>query len=278
MRLSALQPGWRTEFILHRHGALVHERDDCIVVRTPDNPTFYWGNFLLLPTAPVDADLPRWRARFAQEISALQPASQHEAFGINQPPQHAALPGWQAAGFESIQTAVLRLRPAQLRAVAKPARGRLRFEQLDLVRDAEAIVALECADPQGFEPVGYADFRRRQLQRYAAMARRGNAAWFGVFCDGVLAADCGLMRDDTLGRFQRVATHPDWRRRGLCTALVHGVSAWGFAHWGLEQILMCADPDDVAIGIYETLGYERIGREWCLQRNAPQDRRPEAAA
>jgi ribosomal protein S18 acetylase RimI-like enzyme len=278
MRLSELQPGWRTEFILHRHGALIHEHDDCIVVRTPANPTFYWGNFLLLPEAPADADLAAWRERFAQEISAMQPASQHEAFGINRPPAHGRLPAWEAAGFELIQTAVLRLRPAQLRAVPKAARGTLQFDTLDLVNDAEAIVALECADTQGFEPVAYAAFRRCQLPRYAAMAQQGDAAWFGVRCDGVLAADCGLMRDGRLGRFQSVATHPAWRRRGLCTALVHGGSQWGFRQWGLDEILMCADPDDVAIGIYEALGYQRIGLQWSLQRKAPQDRAPVAPA
>jgi len=277
VRLSDLQPAWRTDFILHRHGALVRERDDCIVVRTPDNPTYYWGNFLLLPQAPADADLAFWRARFVQEIGALQPASLHEAFGINRPPDGADLPGWEAAGFELIESSVLRLRPAQLCAAAAAQRGMLQFEQLDLVRDIDAIVELECADTHGFEPAGYAAYRRRQLQRYAAMAQQDAAAWFGVRCDGVLAADCGLMHDGPLGRFQRVATHPAYRRRGLCTALVHGVSAWGFKHWGLDEILMCADPHDVAIGIYESLGYERFGRDCCLQRNAPQDRLPEAA-
>lgn len=274
MRLAALQPGWRSDFLLHRHGALVAERDDCIVVRTPDNPTYYWGNFLLLPQLPGDADLAHWLQRFDDEVAALQPASQHVALGINLPPATLPpLPAWQAAGFDLIETAVLALRRDGLLAPATVPRGRVELLQLDLRQDIEAIVALECADTHGFAVAGYADYRRRQLQRYAAMAAQGQAAWFGLRCDGVLAADCGLMHDGAgLGRFQRVATHPDWRRRGLCTALVHGVSAWGFAQWGLQQILMCADPDDVAIGIYEHLGYRRIARECCLQRNAPQDR------
>jgi ribosomal protein S18 acetylase RimI-like enzyme len=271
MQLTDLRPGWRTDFILHRRGAQVLERDDCIVVRTPGNPTFYWGNFLLLPQAPADADLPFWRRRFHDEITAGQPASQHVAIGINGPPAGEDLPSWRADGFEAIEAAVLQLLPAGLRAPAKPPRGDVRFAALDLERDIETIVALECADTHGFEADGYAHYRRLQLQRYAAMAREGAAAWFGVWCDGVLAADCGLMHDGPLGRFQRVATHPGWRRRGLCSALVHGVSAWGFEHWRLDRILMCADPDDVAIALYESLGYQRIEREWCLQRYAPQD-------
>ena len=73
-------------------------------------------------------------------------------------------------------------------------------------------------------------------------------------------------------RIQRVETHPAWRRRGLCSALIHAVSNWGFAHWGLQKLYMCADPDDVAIGIYRGLGYRSVGADWHLQRRAPQDR------
>jgi GNAT superfamily N-acetyltransferase len=281
MRLADLRPGWRTDFILHRHGALVAERDDCIAVRTPDNPTFYWGNFLLLPAAPLDADLKHWQRRFHDEIGRWQPESRHLAFGVNAGPDGQALPAWQAHGFDLFETAVLRLAPGQLQAPLKPPRGDVLFRPFDLALEAEAVVALQSADSHGFETAGYVTYRRRQMARYAQMAAADEAAWFGVWCDGVLAADCGLMRDGALGRFQHVATHPAWRRRGLCSALIHAVSRWGLTNWKLQELLMCADPHDVAIGIYESLGFHRIGREWCLQCYAPQDegaRRPAAGA
>ena len=283
MKLGSLQPGWRTDFIVHRFDAQVFERDDCIVVRTPANPTFYWGNFLLLPEAPRDDQLGHWCGCFEAEISAVQPTSRHVAIGVNAAPVGLVLPAWQtawqaawqAAGFEFIVTAVMCQRPGELLPPARAPRGEVVFRALDLEHEAEAVVALQCVDSQGFEPAGYAEYTRRQMRRYQAMSQAGMAAWFGLWCDGVLAADCGLIRDATTrgasGRFQRVATHPAWRRRGLCRALVHGVTAWGFQHWGLGSIIMCADPHDVAIGIYASLGYRRIGQQSCLQRYAPGD-------
>ena len=132
MRLADLRPGWRTDFILHRHGALVAERDDCIAVRTPDNPTFYWGNFLLLPAAPLDADLMHWQQRFFEEIGRWQPESRHLAFGVNGAPDGQALPAWSAHGFDLFETAVLRLAPGQLQAPLKPPRGDVLFRLFDL--------------------------------------------------------------------------------------------------------------------------------------------------
>ena len=290
MKLDDLRPGWRSDFILHRHGAVVTERADCLVVRTPANPNFYWGNFLLLPQAPLDAELAHWMDRFDEEITRLQPASQHVALGINGAPAGEALPTWVGAGFELMFTAVLQLRPGQLRPLQRTARGDVQVRPLDLAHELEAAVALQCADAVGFEPTHYERHRRAQMQRYARMAEAGEALWFGAWCNGVLAADCGLMRDGPqpgaqpgagqggLGRFQHVSTHPLWRRRGLCSTLVHEVSRFGFETWGLARTLMCADPEDVAIGIYESLGFERIDREWCLQLRAPHDRCDEAAA
>jgi RimJ/RimL family protein N-acetyltransferase len=284
LHTSHLLPGWRSAFILHRFDGVVLQRDDCTVVRTPANPLYYWGNFLLLPEAPRDGELAHWRARFEAEITALQPASRHVAIGINRQTRPEPLPGWLADGFEIIEDAVLRLQPDQLLPPARAARGDIHFRPLDLAREQETIVALQCEDDHGLDPAGFAEHRRRQMARYAAMAERGQAAWFGVWCDGVLAADCGLMRESPgrggapMGRFQHVSTHPAWRRRGLCSALVHAVSAWGFRHWALSELLMCADPHDVAIGIYESLGYRRMASEWRLQRLAPQDAAARAAA
>jgi len=281
---AQLLPGWRSAFILHHFDGVVLQRDDCTVVRTPANPLYYWGNFLLLPVAPRDEDLAHWRARFDAEITALQPASQHVAIGINQQARPEHLPSWRADGFETIEDAVLRLEPGQLVPPSRPARGHIQFRALDLAREQEAVVALQCDDDHGLDADGFAEHRRRQMARYAAMAGRGQAAWFGVWCDGVLAADCGLMRADSaggqpaMGRFQHVSTHPAWRRRGLCSALVHAVSAWGFRHWGLNELLMCADPHDLAIGIYESLGYRRTASEWRLQRLAPRDAAARSAA
>jgi RimJ/RimL family protein N-acetyltransferase len=266
MRLAELSAGWRTDFIVHRHDGLIAERDDCIVVRTPDNPTFYWGNFLLLPALPGDDTLEHWLARFDAEIARLQPASRHRAFGVNVPCAQAELPRWQGAGFELQRSHVMQVAADGLRAPMRPARGEVSFRPADLPRESAHFVEVQCADTGGHPVPAYRTFRARKMAAVARMQAAGVARWFGVWCDGVLAADCGLVRDGDLGRFQHVSTHPAWRRRGLCSTLVHAVSQWGFARWGLRTITMVADPDDVAIGIYRSLGYATALQTVGLER------------
>jgi hypothetical protein len=56
---------------------------------------------------------------------------------------------------------------------------------------------------------------------------------------------------------------------------VHAVCCHGFERMGLRTLVMTADPGDVAIGIYESLGYRRGVSSWQLER-AP-DVTPDAA-
>ena len=277
MQPQDLRPGWRTDLILHRYGGELLSRATHLVVRTSANPTFYWGNCLVLPTAPRDEDLSLWLARFEADITRGQPASAHVAIGVDAPLDGRTYPSWQAAGFEIQVTHMLRLQPGQLQLPAHPVRGPVVFRKLDLATESEALIELEMTHTEAFEPEGYRQFRRRQHERHRLMQLDGLMQWFGLWCEGTLAAACGLMREGAepgvSGRFQFVTTHAAWRRRGLCTALIHAVSEFGFTHWRVADLYMVADPDDVAIGIYRSLGYRDVDSGFALQRNAPQDRR-----
>ena len=270
-----LSLGWRTDLIFARFDGQVIDRGNHLCVRTPGNPTFWWGNFLLFDAAPCEGDLARWMALFEDEIERLEPESRHRAFGIDVRERFALPAEFAAAGFSLTESVVLTLAPGQLRAPARVTRVDAELRVLELPRDAAAVVDKQVAvDAARFEPVGYRAFAERQMARYAAMQDAGLGHWFGLALpvDGVpvLVASCGLFRDpardDGLGRFQYVSTHPAWRRRGLCSRLVHAVCRHGFEHMGLRTLVMAADPDDVAIGLYESLGYRRGVSTWQIER------------
>ncbi|HKX43071.1 MAG TPA: hypothetical protein VJO99_18075, partial [Burkholderiaceae bacterium] len=223
-----LSLGWRTDLIFARFDGKVVARDDCLVVRTPANPGFWWGNFLLLDRAPRAGDAAHWTKRFAAEIGKHQPGSRHVAFGIDAPERFELPADFVAAGFTLGAATVLTMRREQLRRPRKPidpAAYCIRPLALP-AQSAQAVELHVASDAGAHQPVAeYREFRERQMARYGAMERAGLGRWFGVFTDDgqTLVADCGLFTDGTLGRFQHVSTHPAWRRRGLCAALIHAV-------------------------------------------------------
>jgi len=271
----ALSLGWQTDLMFARFDGQVTDRGNHLLVRTPGNPTYWWGNFLLFHHAPGVGDLERWMALFDEQIERVQPESRHRAFGIDVRERLVLPPDFAAAGFTLNEATVLTLTSDQLLAPAKALPPRVAFRVLDLPRDSAPVVDKQVAVDSGrFEAAGYRVFAERQMARYAAMQRAGLGHWLGLVAEvdgrAVLVASCGLFRDparaDGLGRFQYVSTHPDWRRRGLCTALVHAACRHGFEATDLRTLVMVADPDDVAIGVYESLGFRRGVSTWQFER------------
>ena len=271
---GGLSLGWRTDLVFARFDGQVSDRGNHWRVLTPSNPSFWWGNFLLFQHAPGPGDFERWMALFDEEIAGPQPACRHRAFGVDVRERLALPREFAAAGFTLNEATVLTLaRDGLLAPRAAPAG--FEFRVLELPRDSAAVVDKQAVVDQGrYEPVGHRLFAERQMERYGAMQRAGLGHWFGLVAtrDGrpALVASCGLFRDpargDGLGRFQYVSTHPAWRRRGLCTALVHAACRHGFDAMGLRTLVMVADPADVAIGIYESLGFRRGVSTWQFER------------
>ena len=287
--INQLSLGWRTHLIFPRFDAQVIARADYLLVRTPHNPAFWWGNFLLFDHVPAHGEATRWLARFDTEFADQRSESGHIALGIDSHDPFEMPHELLRAGFTRHSEAVLTMRRSELRDPPSPLPSGFRIAVLDLPAQLSLAVEQQVASDEGdHQPVaGYRAFRQRQMLRYTAMVQAGQGHWFGVFASTgngeELVADCGVFRDGdaghasdnaatSVGRFQFVSTHPAWRRRGLCRALIRSACWHGFDTMGLHTLVIAADPDDVAISLYESLGFQRGVSTWHFER------RPDTAA
>ena len=274
MDRTALSPGWQTHLLFAEFDGEITVHADHLVVRSPRSPGYYWGNFLLYDRLPSEADFGPWMQRFDEAIVQREPSTGHVAFGL--PPQARAFsapPAFAAAGFEAFAVATMTLQNSGLRAPAHAPDAAFELRPLHLAREAGAVVDLNLAcNDEGYEPEGYRAFRAEQMQRYGDMAAAGLGHWWGVLHQGQVVASLGLFGQRHLGRFQHVETHPDFRRRGLCSALVHAACVHGFERMGWHTLVMGADPQDAAIRLYRSLGFGQHDQLWLLERRAPEDR------
>jgi ribosomal protein S18 acetylase RimI-like enzyme len=259
--------GWRTDLIFPRFDGIILDRGDYLVIHTPPNPDFYWGNFLLFAHPPGPDSLPEWKRLFQQEIAALQPA-RHLAFGWDGDTAEAgALEPFLAAGFILEENAVLTA--AEL---VPPPRWNDEVSIRPLSTDAEWAQALENQiDCHGGEFVlaEYRPFKARQMERYRRLAGTGRGAWFGAFAGDRLVADLGVFVDGGLARYQAVETHPDFRRRGICGTLVYEAARYARAELGAQTLVITADEHYHAGAIYESLGFRRTQRQLGVSLRPP---------
>jgi GNAT superfamily N-acetyltransferase len=245
--------GYRSDLaLLELGGSTVTDHGDHLVVRSPHNPTFYWGNFLLLASAPAADEVGTWLERYR----SLLPDAQHVAIGVDDPtgtPKDLA--PFTDAGFEPEVSTVM-----SASAVHPPPRpnAEATYRLLDSDDDWAQVVevSMRVDELDGYEPVSHREFLTARNATNRATVRAGHGGWFGAFVDGRLVSSMGLYTASPgLARFQSVLTDPDHRGRGYAGSLVHHVSRWGFDELGARTLVMVADPEYLAIRIYRSVGF-----------------------
>lgn len=242
--------GWRTDLaLLEISGSVLEDRGDHVVVTTPDNPTFWWGNFVLLAGPPADAaDARQWIGVF----EACFPSARHRTFGIDGTSGTAA----DAAAFHDLGLGVDVSSVMTATAVHEPRRPNREATYRPLESDDDWGQQVELT--MAGETVGYSlEFSEGRARQHRALCEDGHGQYWGAFEGGRLLSSMGLFRASPgLARFQTVKTHPDARGRGLAGTLVHEISRFGFADLGAETLVMVADPDYLAIRVYRSVGFD----------------------
>ncbi len=202
----------KTELGLAATRGRITDRGDYVVIETPDDPGYYYGNLLLLPAPPQVGEVAFWTRRF------------HDEFGKNPAIRHVTL-WWDgttgdvgaeheltSAGFTIEPSTVLTATriaapPAELPIVALSPQQAL----------ATADLAWAIGDRHDEH---YRDFLVRRARWHSTLISRGLATWYGAYDRGQLVASLGLVPMDRLARYRDVQTAPGSRKRGLAGAML----------------------------------------------------------
>jgi ribosomal protein S18 acetylase RimI-like enzyme len=261
MQLRSL--AWRSDLIFPAFDGEILDRGRYLVIRTPSNPTFYWGNFLLFDRPPSPGDEERWPRLFADEIG-VPPSVRHRTFGWDSPEGDAgAAQTFVERGFRLMHSSVL-----TASAVNPPPRSSTEVDVRTLETEDDWLQATEnqirCRE-QEHDEAAYRVFKAAEMMRYRAMARAGRGAWYGAFVQGTLVADLGIYHAGSLGRFQTVETHPDYRRRGFAGTLVCQAARHALGEMGLETLVLVADAASPAESLYRSVGFLPTERQVGLE-------------
>lgn len=237
--------------LLAAQGAVIEREEHRTVVRSPENPAFRWGNFLLVPTAGSPE-------RRAAEHEAAFPGAGFVTVGVDA--AHPVLDegAWLSAGFEVERLAVL---VADRTVAAGPATVR------PLASDADWAAETAIAQAEDGDDEDQASFSALRTVAKRRMADAGRAVWLGAEVDGEVVATAGVA-DAGLGtaRFQDVQTLPAFRRRGLAGALVAAGIRTAAQRFGSARFVLVAERQGPAIGLYRRLGFREVETQLQLTR------------
>ena len=247
--MRACPPGWATDLAILEHtGSRVEEHPDHLVVRTPANPGFYWGNFVLVTNEDTVDDADRWVGAFGEAF----PEASWVSVGL--PTMPSAPDSWVALGLDLELDDVLTTRTLPRRTPLPPGYTVRPLDGDDWEQDLARTVAEN--DATGEEaPESFLRFARGQLATRQDLAARGLGAWFGAFtADDVLVADLGIVRCGSAARYQDVTTDEAHRGKGLASHLL-GVAAQWAADAGCDQWVIVTAATNPAGRVYRASGF-----------------------
>src|ERR1035437_4669338 len=240
-------PGWATDLAILEHcGSIVEDRGDHLIVRTPHNPNFHWGNCLFVTDEDAVGEAGRWVNAFQSAF----PEATWVAIGLSRMPEDQD--AWVTLGLDVELDDVLTTR--SLPRQTPPPEGytvrRLRGE--DWAKSVARSVAendrTEEHDPKSFER-----FAQGQAQARRVLSERDIGASFGAFGGDELIADLGIVRCGTTARYQSVGTDDEHRGRGVASHLL-GVAAQWTADRGCDRWVIVTEATNPAGRVYRSVG------------------------
>lgn len=245
--LRRLPPGTRTDLAgLALEGSTIAVEPDRIVVRTPDRPTYHWGNAVYALADEDDSE--KWEAVF----TSAHPDASWRAIGL--PLYGGNADAWKRAGWDVDITRALVASeavpgtPVPEGYVVRPldANGWSQRLEQELAEDAR----------EGRYPADeHRVFLEGQIRARRAAVLRGESQWFGAFDgDGRLGGSMGITSHAGTARYASVLTDEGHRRRGLARHLL-AVSANWAAGQGATEFVIVADEASDAARLYEQAGF-----------------------
>ncbi|HEX4519884.1 MAG TPA: GNAT family N-acetyltransferase [Gaiellaceae bacterium] len=247
--MRELPIAWTTDLAVREHsGSTVDDRGDHVIVRTPENPTYHWGNCLLVTDTDTRDEAERWIGVFDEAF----PAATWKAIGLPAMPRVPS--AWTDRGLELELDDVLttRVLPRQTPLVAPYS---VRSLEAD---DWEQLVAAAMADNARtgeWPPHSHEPFVRARARADLALSERGLASFFGAFSGETLAASLGIVLCGTTARYRNVGTDAAHRRRGLASHLL-GVAARWAGERGCDRWVIVTESTNPAGRVYRSVGFQ----------------------
>jgi GNAT superfamily N-acetyltransferase len=228
-------------------GSKITDFGDHLVVKTPHNPNYHWGNCILVndPWSAADAD------KWIQRYSEVFPDHQWLAVGLPQMPANNE--AWIRHGVTLEQLDVLSTQtlPKQ-KPLADGYAARIFREH-----DWETLTKRELAEglrEGGYEPAVIESFVVETNANRKQMVDSGKAAWFGAFFDGEMVANLGMVTCGETGRYQSVETNSNHRRKGLASHLLGLAANWSQNQGCNNWVIVTQETNDAG-RVYRRAGF-----------------------
>lgn len=259
---TATHLGLRSEFVIDHLESELIEEDEVIVLRSPLNQHYYFGNLLALKV-PLDRYTPeQWQARFKQAFRDLPEVRHCTLQWLRSEPLPTNVKAFQQQGFRFEENHVLTLRRTDFTAPAKQ-NNDCHYRPLQSESDWAQWTALNIAEQfNEHREDELRPYLQGRIRNYRALEQQGYGETLGAFLGEQLIGYAGLYHWQNLARFQNVHVIEEHQNkaiaRTLLTRLIERLPDT------VSDLVIMADEHYHASDLYQSLGFAVTERECSL--------------
>lgn len=229
----------------------LEQHPDRFILRTPDEPDFWFGNMVIYRDDLIDpaVQIPRFKADFPQ---ARHVTVSWDIVGLL--PDHR-IEAYRTLGFKVDAADVLVL-DGELQRTECP-KG-LIIRPLESDEDWRKTTELQgiTGVAEGNHADEYLPYIQTRMEACRRFTQEGRGNWFGAFDGDTLAGDLGIVVGPRISRFQAVETRETYRRRGVCAALVTAGVDWAKSRHPATRPIIVSEQNGDAGRVYRRCGFE----------------------
>jgi GNAT superfamily N-acetyltransferase len=243
----------RTEMIFWRELSEIEDLGNAMIVRTPRNPTWNWGNLLILNEPPKTEDIDNWLKMIDTKLLTQRETTYRLLTWDGGVAEDAVITALKEKGLTPSTGQILTLRTLQRPQYFNPA---VHVEQIGGGDKRWSDVTLLNIEAFASQFQNYEIYAERNFAEHRSMIAKGIGKWFVAMVDGEVAGTVGFYPGDGVYRYQEVAVREKFWRQGVAATMIYEVARQGLAeHPDFTQV-MVADDEKEAIRVYRSLGFE----------------------
>jgi GNAT superfamily N-acetyltransferase len=228
------------------------EQPDRFILRSPNEPDYWFGNMVIFRDDSIDpepqiaqfkADFPNARhVTLAWDVVGMQADARLDAF--------------KGLGFKVDHSDVLTL---EAELIPSRAPDGITIRPLESDEDWQKATELQgiIGVAEGNLADEYLPYIKTRMETCRRLTQGGLGIWLGAFDGETLAGDLGIYADQRTARYQAVETRVDYRRRGICAALVTSAAQWARSRYPDTRPIIIAASDGDAGRVYRRCGFEK---------------------
>lgn len=248
----------KTDLILSKFSGEIIDREEYTVIKTPSQPNYFWGNYLIFPKEPEKENYKKWINIYKNE------------FGNN--PGYITFTwdtGKEGYTEEFIQNGFsltkLDILMAQKVDIPPKYNKDIEVRELKYKSDWEQYIEVHINENWYLSSQSQKSFLENQRDLAKKIVKEGKGKTFGAFLGEKLVGELGIYYEGILGRYNNVSTHQNYRRNGICSTLIYNTSKIAFETIGIKNLVVAADEEYHAGKIYLSVGFKLFEKQISLE-------------